>query len=419
MHCDERPGGRPNGGGRLATALAYLNDLDSGISGGHTVFSGRRLDLKGGLDFPHSSIRVRELERLSKPDAEGIRIAPRLGRVVTWRNLEDAPSGDGDVGHGKYRFIHESTHGACKIVDDGPHRDLMELSTIEGSVKYVVQQWFGLKAEANVARHPRLICHLGLGVADSYNINPLYDLASSTGKPIATFDCRDKGNKEMKSVPSLIPKIGATRICGNCASINCRGQQIKWEKGKGKLANSEQIEIIEKDEINSEYSPIAAAIWVQLNSFPENEGDFGSREQRIFRVGPHEISIKQDYGDIVWSIGDKFVNYRAGLEVGKWYHIAITINPAIVSSDGTVTLNADLYLSVPGQAPSKPVRMQLTNVEFSPEYKSGVSIGGCRDGVKGEVDLTVTDFYAMNDDMSGKGHNFAYAVMFYSPEQGI
>lgn len=120
MHCDERKGGRPPNGGRLATALAYLNDLDPGkATGGYTVFSGKPFPLlPGEPDFPESDIRVRELNRLSNPAADtsgdntATLVAPKEGRVITFRNLAPALfPGSGDAGGGNWRFVEESTHG--------------------------------------------------------------------------------------------------------------------------------------------------------------------------------------------------------------------------------------------------------------------------------------------------------------------
>jgi len=416
MHCDERKGGRPNGGGRLATALAYLNDLDGDkVGGGHTVFSGEKMHLPGGVDFPRSDIRVRVLKTLSNSGGssslsdqeKATRVSPKQGRVITFRNIEAAPLNDGDIGNGKYRFIEGSTHGASPVVSlvDPPPPE-----GTEGTVKYVVQQWFGLKSEVNIARHPGLICHLGLGVAKSYGIDSMKDLASPNGEPLGRVVCQERncgdGMEEMNcrvekggygvvdNVPSLIPGIGATRIRGLSASVESKGQPIT----------------------TSSNDSVAAGIWFMLNL--NNSADSARNNQRIFRVGPHEISISKS-GEVIWSVGDKSTRSTINrILPHRWYHLALSVD-TVRSVEDAVILNAEIGISIPGQAPSKPLTMKI-RLDTVPKWIEGISVGGCCDGdSEAEVDLTVTDFYAVREDMKGKGHTFAFAIVYYDPSQGL
>jgi len=448
MHCDERKGGRLGGGGRLATALAYLNDLDgTKVRGGYTVFSGARMHLPGGVDFPRSDVRVRELKRLS---GEGVsnngsgeseseiatRVKPKQGRVITFRNLVATTLNNGDTANGAYRFVEESTHGASPVysLTDPPPPE-----GTEGTVKYVVQQWFGLESEVNISRHPGLISHLGLGVADSYDgVDPMMDLASPDGEPRGVVAGKGSYGAVVEKVPSLIPGIGASRIRGWCASIESKGLPIP--------ANADVTN-----------RPIAAGIWFMLNTDSSNgtrasvsgsshlmfdsngatgvdkndDNATASGDQQIFRVGPHVISVSKK-GEIIWSVGSRSTRSAASQILPKrWYHLALAVesphhaakqDSGADSSNNTVLLRAEIGISIPGQAPRPPLTMEIACLDAVPEWIEGISVGGCPKGVETgggtNVDLTVTDFYAVRDDMKGKGHSFAFAIVYYDPAQG-
>ena len=404
MHCDERSGGRPNGGGRLATALAYLNNLDPDkVSGGHTVFSGTTFDLKGEPDFPVGDMRVRQLKQLCNCDDQtAVRVAPKEGRVITFRNLEPVLDGiTGDSGGGAWRFISQSTHGACPVVNvtDPP-------ATGAGAEKFVVQQWFGLESEVNVARHPRMIAHLGLGIANNYKIPPMADLGSPNGTPLAVAPDDDV---HLTDVASLVPHLGATNIKGWCAQIDSIGQPGS-------------VQSLEKG--------LSAAIWMKRGDGASQNATADDRPTitRLFRVGPHDLLMFGE--ELGWAIGRKIVRFPAvKLKPNLWHHIAITISPPIIKNNDDVNENgkivsfdADLYVSIPGTAPTKPMSVQFSDLDNVPDWIEGITIGGCRrqEGEEGgNVDLTVTDFYAVAEELKGKGHSFAFALSFYDPQQGL
>jgi len=398
VHCDDRPGGRPGGGGRLATALAYLNDLDpSQASGGYTVFSGRAFDLQGEPDFLQGGDgRVRFLHRLCGEEGlAAARVEPRAGRVISWRNFAPCAPGTGDTGLDRsYKFVPESAHGAGPVVAVAAQGGSTTLG--RSATKYVVQQWFGMGKEINVSRHPRLIAHLGLGAADSFGVDPMADLGSPYGTPAATATSLAGCPRKITSVPSLIPNIGATRIRGIGACIHAHGQPNSAPGAEG----------------------VAAALWFRLGETGFTEGNSG--EQRLFRIGPHELCVGAG-GSFVWHVGGGSARTPAGLQPGTWYHVALVVRPPVEKDAEPTrarTLQAELYLSVPGRPPQNPVQMEIS-LSSAPEGVEGVSVGGCQHGSERMVDLTVTDFYAVDANFAGNGHTFAFAVMLYDPTQGF
>jgi len=409
LHCDERPGGRPNGGGRLATALAYLNTLDdddSNVMGGETLFSGCALTFSPGeVDFLQGGTkRVTELQRYMSSTttdndrSSSVRVPPREGRVITFRNLVRVSGTSGDCGKNKeYQFISESTHGACPV--------LKKPNSFGGkkgwNEKWVVQQWFGLSTDINLPRHPNLIAHIGLGVAGAYQCcSPMADLASSTGLPLATT-----GTAKMQIASFLLPNIGATRI--RSGGIEAKGQPL----------------LQTTPTTNNEGEAVVGAMWVCVNN-DDSTSTTKENRHRLFRVGPHALWRNIHDGSLSWSIitndNDTITtstNHR--LKKGQWYHVALTTRKAYKkkNNDNTFIITAQLSISIPGQEPQPPYDMEITSLKKKPIWISGISIGS----ESGSIDMTVTDFYALHGvDMTttnkgAGGHSLAYAVSYYDP----